>query len=155
MIEAATQIVLTVLIVGLAVTPLTAIPATIYLWMVYLSDPARPRSWLVRMLAITTTIVTVVGGYTGFLALWRLLGLGPLPDVLIVILAAMLIVLGQVPLYKALRVYGSIHGGSRPTIPTNGESGYAQRDRERDLVRDPARDAAHDIEERERRHGDK
>lgn len=91
--------------------------ATVYLWQVYRSDPARPRSWLLRMLSASTTVVTGSVFYISFLASYRLLGLGPVPGILILLLSVDLIVLGCVPIYKAIRIYSATHGGAPPTIP--------------------------------------
>lgn len=135
-----------VLVVMLSIAPVPCMVATAYLWSVYRADPARPRSWLLRMLAVSSTVVTISVIYVAFLALYRLLGLGSLPDALVFMLAVDLLTLAAVPVYGALRIYRAAHGGSRPTIPTNGDPAYVRRDRERDKERDPMRDAARDAD---------
>lgn len=106
------------LVVLLGIAPITALLGTIYLWRLYYSDIMQPRSWLIRMLATTSTILTASVFYIGFLALYRILGIGDqIPSSLITFLTIDLLIISQIPVYKAWRMYKASHGGSRPTVP--------------------------------------
>lgn len=105
------------LVLVIAVSPIPAVVASVYLWSVYLADKRRPRSWLVRMLATTSTIVTVAAVYFGSLAVVRLTGhAGDLPDWFGIVSAAVVLALDVIPVYKAFVIYRASHGGSQPRI---------------------------------------
>ena len=112
-----TSMVFDLLVAVIAVSPVPAIVATTYLWTVYASDKRRPRSWLIRMLATTSTAVTVAAMYFGLLAMVRLAGhAADLPAWLGYLSALVVLLLDAIPVYKATLVYRASHGAGQPRI---------------------------------------
>lgn len=105
---------LTLLSIALVITPIFGIAATAYLWRLYLSDPARPRSWVLFLLAVGATTVSLAGIALAFLALVRLSGV-MLGLVGVIILAVVLLVLEWIPIWYALNVYRRGKTLDRPT----------------------------------------
>lgn len=92
------------LAVALTFTPVAGILATIFLWKVYLSDTARPRSWVLFMFAAGSTIVSAAGAAISLIAIVRLSGesIGLAGGL---VLAGVLLVLEWVPIWYALTVF--------------------------------------------------
>lgn len=113
------EIILTVEMVILSVVWLPAVLGTAYLWYVYMQADSRP--WILQMMSISSTLVTINVVYFSFLTFLRLLGipaLGMAP-----VSGFVIGVLGFVPIYKAFRVWQAAHGEIEPPkIPSNGHS---------------------------------
>ena len=84
--------------------PAAGIAATAYLWLLYRSDSARPRSWLLLLLARGATAVNVAAIYFAALAAARLLGID-VPRWTVVPSAFALLLLEAVPVYSAAVMY--------------------------------------------------
>jgi hypothetical protein len=93
------------LAIALLVLPFFAILASIYLWRLWIGDIRRPRSWLLRDLAISATVATTAAFGLGWLALRRLLGQPSLGEEGLVILAFGVVVLEILPIGVALSAY--------------------------------------------------
>ena len=85
--------------------PAAGVAATAYLWLLYRSDAARPRSWLLLMLARGATAVNVAVLWFAALAAVRLLGVDA-PRWTVVPTALALLLLEAVPVYSAAVMYG-------------------------------------------------
>ncbi len=85
--------------------PAAGIAATAYLWHLYHSDPARPRSWLLLLLARGATAVNLAALYFAALAAARLLGTD-IPRWTFAPTALALLLLEAVPVYGAAVMYG-------------------------------------------------
>ena len=94
-----------VVVVMFVLVPAAGIAASAYLWLLYRSDPARPRSWLLLLLARGATAVTLAAIYFAALAAARLLGVD-IPRWTVVPTALALLLLEAVPLYSAAVMYG-------------------------------------------------
>lgn len=85
--------------------PAAGIAATAYLWILYRSDPGRPRSWLLAMLLRGSLVMSAVAVYLAALAAARLADLD-VPRWTAVPTALALLALEAVPVYYALVIYG-------------------------------------------------
>lgn len=100
------------------IAPVPAVVSCGYLWWVYAQDVRRPRSWLIRMLAVTSSGVTLAAVYFGVLAAARLSGF-TLPAWVIYLSAGIVLLLDAIPVYKAVRIYAARHDGREPaSIPS-------------------------------------
>lgn len=88
----------------LIVLPFAAAVGAFYLWRIWFSDEKRPRSWILRDLALAATVKTLAAFALGYLAVRRFLGAPPLEEGLL-ILAFAVIVLEIFPIYYALSAY--------------------------------------------------
>ena len=101
-----------VILLLLGLLSLPSVFGLLYLWSIYLESPRRP--WLLRMLSITSTIVTVVLVYVSWAVFNRLIGGDPLPSIFSVLAT---IALAFIVPYKALSIYFAMHGGEPPAVP--------------------------------------
>ncbi|MDE3095612.1 MAG: hypothetical protein KGK07_06385 [Chloroflexota bacterium] len=85
--------------------PAAGTAATVYLWILYRSDTARPRSWLLAMLWRGSSVVSIVALYLAALAAVRLADLD-VPRWTGVPTALALLALEAVPVYYAAVMYG-------------------------------------------------
>ncbi len=96
---------LDVVVLAFVVAPAAGIAATAYLWILYRSDPAQPRSWLLLMLVRGAVVVNIVALYFAALAASRLVGVD-VPRWTFFATALALLLLEGVPVYYALVMYG-------------------------------------------------
>ena len=74
--------------------------ATCFIWWLYSQDRARPRSWLLRMLATASTALMVGGWYLGWIAYIRITeGLHGVPEWTAPFTTLTVLVLGGTPIY--------------------------------------------------------
>lgn len=85
--------------------PAAGIAATAYLLVLYRSDPARPRSWLLAMLFRGSLVMSLVALYLAALAAARLADVD-VPRWTAVPTALALLALEAVPVYYAVVMYG-------------------------------------------------
>lgn len=110
----------------LIVLSIVWIPSVIgltYLWATYWPLRHLPGIWLLQMLCVTATPITVVMLYVSVATYERLIGSPFTPDVQAVAGVVLVLLLAWVVPYKALRIYLTTHGRtSEPKIPvTNGK----------------------------------
>jgi hypothetical protein len=95
---------ITILSLILLVLPIIGTAAAWFLWRVYRSDLARPRSWVLFNLAVGATVVDISSIAIAYIAVRRFLGSGPFPEGLL-ILGIVIVVLEFVPIWYALNVW--------------------------------------------------
>lgn len=88
----------------LLIVPFLGTLATIFLWRIYLSDTARPRSWVLFVTAVSSTIVSIAGWAISTVAIVRLSGqsIGEQGGL---VLAFVLLVLECLPIWYAVEVW--------------------------------------------------
>lgn len=87
------------------IAPTAGIAGTAYLWILYRSDPARPRSWLLAMLVRGAVIKNVVAVYFAAIATARLAD-AEIPRWTFFLTALALLCLEAIPVYYAAVMYG-------------------------------------------------
>lgn len=104
---------LAVLIVVILAMPVLATGANVYLWSVYLGDARRPRSWLLGLLAQTSTAVNVAAYWFAWQA-WRRIQGDPLIPWAPVMSALAVLLLEAIPLIFAGIIWRRRHRHGRP-----------------------------------------
>jgi len=97
-------------VLAFVLAPTAGIAASAYLWLLYRSDHARPRSWLLLLLARGATAVNLAGLYFAALAAMRLAG-ADVPRWTFIPTALALLLLEAVPVYSAAVMYGRGRAG--------------------------------------------
>lgn len=82
--------------------PFLGFVATLVQWRIYLSDTARPRSWILFLLAVGSATVTVTSLAIAAVALARLVG-RPLPEGALV-LTLSVVVLEILPIWYTVKI---------------------------------------------------
>jgi hypothetical protein len=105
----------------LLLLPVAGYAAAIFLWRVYLSDEARPRSWVLFLLAFTSTLISTIGLAISALAAIRLSGqtLGFVGGLILVVV---LVFLESIPIWHAITVWRRRRSGEIEIHNNNGTS---------------------------------
>lgn len=92
-----------------------AFVSSIFLWVLWYRDTARPRSWLLCTLAISATALTLGGWYLGWIAYIRITeGLAKVPIWTSSLTTITVLVMGGVPIYLLVQFLRHSGPHSRP-----------------------------------------
>lgn len=93
-----------IIAIAIIVVPLFGIVACVFQWQLYLSDPRRPRSWLLYSLAMGSTVATICAIVMSMLATLRFAGIS-LQGLGAILLALMVLLLECIPIGYAVQLY--------------------------------------------------
>lgn len=94
-----------ILAILIVIFPIMSTAATTFLWWIFTSDTRNPKSWLLFMLASSSTVINIASFALAYLALRRFFQIELLPnEILLSMLGLSIVAIEFVPLYFAVKI---------------------------------------------------